>query len=255
MNELSSSSIDAPPAGTFADRTARIPVWRSLALALIVGATLAFCYFGPNPNTPTQAGVVLRLPFWVGDYVGEDQDITAAEKTILPDDTEFARAEYKSPRGDMINCQIVLSGGQRRSIHRPEICLPGQGWNVRGGNAIPIEMPDGSTLDVMKLDLSRPISMKDGQTINLRTVFLYWFVGKNTTTPYHWQRILQTSYDRVAHNLNHRWAYVVVSSPITADFSPQGLNEEQTVEELKQFVRKAAPQFMVQYREKKKSDG
>lgn len=245
MNQLPETSApDAP--GTFSAGTARIPFWRSAVLALVVGAVVAVCYFGPNPNTPTQAGVILKLPIWVGNYLGEDQDVTAAEKTILPDDTEFARAEYRSPRGDKINCQIVLSGGQKRSIHRPEICLPGQGWNVRGGRATPIEMPDGSTLRVMKLDLSRPITLSNGESTTLRSVFLYWFVGKDTTTPYHWERILQTSYDRVAHNLNHRWAYVVVSSPITKDFDPNGRDEEQTVEALKKFIREAAPQFMRQ---------
>ncbi len=237
----------APPPGSIAADTFRIPLWRSLVLLVIVGVTLAYCYFGPNPNTPTQAGVLLDLPIWVGAYLGETQDISAAEKTILPDDTAFARAEYRSPQGDTINCQIVLSGGQRRSIHRPEVCLPGQGWNVRTGTAVPITMEDGSTLDVMKLDLTRPITLNDGTTANLRSVFLYWFVGKDTTTPYHWQRILETSYDRVMRNVNHRWAYVVVSTPITGDFSPRGRDEEQTVSVLKEFIREAAPKFMKQY--------
>lgn len=245
-----SETTTAPqsPAGSFSAGDFRIPLWRSAALLGIVGAALAYCYFGPNPNTPTQAGVTLDLPIWVGDYLGESQEVTAAEKTILPDDTAFARSEYRSPQGDTVNCQIVLSGGQRRSIHRPEICLPGQGWNVRTGTAVPVPMANGSTLEVMKLDLSRPIPLRDGTTGNLRSVFLYWFVGQDTTTPYHWKRILDTSYDRVMRNVNHRWAYVVVSAPVTGDFSPQGRDEEQTLAMLKEFIREAAPKFMKRYR-------
>lgn len=240
------SDFSSDTAGTIESGTFEVPLWRSAVIALAVAATLAICLVGQNPNSPTQAGVRLDLPLSVGDFWGYEQEITESEKTILPGDTQFARRLYVSTnRRNAIDCRIVLSGGQRRSIHRPEICLPGQGWTLRSGEAIPIKLESGHTLDVMKLDLSREDQVGPNEKRRLRAVFLYWFVGKGVTTPYHWNRILRTSYDRVVRNVNHRWAYVIVSSNITADFDPNGKNEEQTVEMLKDFIRKAVPSFQV----------
>jgi hypothetical protein len=37
-------------------------------------------------------------------------------------------------------------------------------------------------------------------------------VGKDKTTDDHFERIFLTSWDRIVHRVNHRWAYVIVSS-------------------------------------------
>ena len=70
------------------------------------------------------------------------------------------------------------------------------------------------------------------------------FVGKGTTTPYHFIRILKTSLDLLLHNVNHRWAYVIVSSPVLAGLSADAESEEQTFHSIKVFVSQLAPQIM-----------
>ena len=59
--------------------------------------------------------------------------------------------------------------------------------------------------------------LADGRTTQARSVFAYWFVGKDRVTPYHWQRIYWTAKDRIFYNTNHRWAYILIHIPIKGD--------------------------------------
>ncbi len=216
-------------------------LWRSIALLAMAGITAAICLSGGELEKGTVAGVRLDLPAIVGGYYGERQDITLAERTMLPLDTEFARRLYHSFDGESINCQIVLSGGEKRSIHRPEVCLPGQGWTIRSGMPVEIELPGRSPMTAMRLDLSRSVERADGSRFELQSVFLYWFVGADKTTAHHWHRILLSSWDRVVHGVHHRWAYVIVSATATQGLQPNGRDVEATFTMLKDFVREMYP--------------
>jgi len=164
-----------------------------LAVALL---GVGLCTMSPETNSATQSGVEMELPDFLGGYLGMDQDISLAEKKILPGDTEFARKTYHNPKGDRILCSIVLAGGEKRSIHRPEVCLPGQGWTIRGGTVRPITLDDGRKINVMDLSLSRDIEVGPGDTRVIRSHYFYFFVGKNVITPYHWKRVFLTSWDQ-----------------------------------------------------------
>lgn len=217
---------------------------RSIVVLALVGATGALCVTTPNINVPSAAGLKMDLPKDIESFVGEDMEVSPSELKLLPKDTEFAKKLYKDPNGDQINCQIVLSGGEKRSIHRPEICLPAQGWNKKSGEVMKIPLDNGQTLSVMKLVISKPIEVQPGVRKELTSLFLYWFVGKDITTPYHWYRILHTDWDRVVNNVNHRWAYVIVSAPVLDGFAMNGKNQEQTLEMLKKFVGEIAPRIL-----------
>ena len=105
------------------------------------------------------------------------------------------------------------------SIHRPELCLPGQGWKIQNEytQSIPVVAAPGGILNVMRMNASRPAQLPNGRTSEVRSVFAYWFVGKDRLTPYHWQRIYWTAKDRVLHNTNHRWAYVLIHVLVSGD--------------------------------------
>lgn len=239
MNTSSPSFLEADPVkGSI---TASI---RALVLLAVAGITVAICLNTPNVNIPSEGGVIMKLPDTVGSFTGKSMEITEVEKTILPKDTQFARMNYKNYKGEEVNCQIVLSGGEKRSIHRPEICLPGQGWTKKSSEVIKVTLDDGRVLPVMKLVISRPIEVKPGVRKELTGLFLYWFVGKNSTTPYHWQRILRSDVDRVFHNVNHRWAYVIVNANVLDGFVPGAKNQEETLEMLKKFIGDVAPELL-----------
>jgi len=217
---------------------------RAGVILLLTAVVYIMCQSSPEASEGTVAGVILHLPDTVMGFTGEDQPVSEAEIRLLPKDTGFAKKAYKDSDGDQVSSQIVLAGGEKRSIHRPEICLPAQGWNLKSGGAVPITLDDGRTLDVMRLIISKPVEIRPGVTKELTSIFLYWFVGKDMTTPYHWMRLAHANWDKVVHNINHRWAYVIVSAPVLNGFSPNGKNQEETMKMLESFVGEIAPKIM-----------
>ncbi len=234
MNDQLSASL--PPATV-------VQPWRVWALTALCLATALACHFSGSADTQAEPGVVLDLPLAVPGYTGYPEPISEAELTQLPKDTEFARKKYLSPEGQTIVASIILSGSDRRSIHRPELCLPGQGWTIRGGAVEPVSLASGRTLDVMALDLSRPLQNDAGQRRTLESLYLYWFIGADKVTPHHWQRIFLTSWDLAFRNVAHRWAYVIVHTLIPSSVREGGADKTQTLDSLKKFTASIVPYF------------
>lgn len=217
---------------------------KSLAVLFLAGLTLAACWLSPQPELSDAAGVKMELPEFIGPYMGDEGTISEGERLILPPDTQFERMIYRSAEGLNIHCSIILSGSQRGSIHRPEICLPGQGWTVKNAHVVEVPLHNGSTLPVMRLLLSRQVSLPGGGKKTVRALNLYWFVGSDRTTPHHFERIFLTSWDRIFRNRAHRWAYVTVLAPITEDtLEYGGKDEAATLETLKRFIADIVPEF------------
>ena len=224
---------------------APIPWWRTAALVVLAAPTLLLCRESAPPDIAPEAGVVMELPTLVGEFWGTSEPVSPSELAMLPGDTAFAKKTYQDLSGTALNAQIVLSGGEKRSIHRPEICLPAQGWTLQSGEVIPVTLSNGRTLDVMKLTVTRQVEVAPGERRAMKSYFLYWFVGKNTTTPYHWVRLAKANWDMVLSKIQHRWAYVIVSAPVLEGFKRDAKNDEQTLEMLKDFIRQAVPKFQI----------
>ncbi len=222
---------------------------RSLAVKLVasiilLAATGAACLVFKPAAGVTEAGVVMHWPDKVLDFTGKHEEPSEAELELLPPDTQFAKKSYSDGKGDYLSAQIVLSGVEHRSIHRPEICLKGQGWNVRGGHIVKVPLKSGRNLDVMVLDITRPVRRANGETAQLPALYAYFFVSKDAETPKHLDRIAITNLDLLFHNKAHRWAYVIAMAQVLEGFTPGGKNREQTLEMLKDFLRETAPQFL-----------
>lgn len=222
-----------------------IPWWRTAVVVVLAGATILLCRESAPPDVVPEAGVVMDLPTLIGEFWGTDEPISPSELALLPKDTEFEKKVYQDMTGNSLTAQIVLSGGEKRSIHRPEVCLPGQGWTVQAGEVLPVTLTNGRIIEVMKLTLNREIEVAPGDRRNLKSYFLYWFVGKDTTTPHHLVRLAKTNWDMVFRKLQHRWAYVIVSAPVLEGFRPGAQTDQQTLDMLKDFIRQAVPQFQI----------
>ena len=215
-----------------------------LALALL---TIGLCWLLPAEQAGSETGVVMELPYRIGPLWGSSEPVSQTELAVLPPDTTFARKTYGLPasdRLDQILCSIVLSGREKRSIHRPERCLPGQGWTVRDSQVVNVGLNSGRVLPVTALLLERSLTLENKQTVPLQSYYLYWYVGKNVSTPYSWQRVLLTNWDLIRYRLNQRWAYVIVSAYITGGLLPNGHGPEETLGNLKQFIRDSVPSFI-----------
>ncbi|MFQ3670623.1 MAG: exosortase C-terminal domain/associated protein EpsI [Verrucomicrobiia bacterium] len=224
-------------------RVVEVPWWRGFVALAACGLTVLVCQMTPEVNSSPEAGVRMELPVGLGRFVSVEGEVSRAERMLLPDDTEFARRIYISPTGDEILCSIVLSGGERRSIHRPEVCLPGQGWTIKTQETVPVPLHNGQTLRVTNLVLEREVQVGPNDRRKIESFYMYWFVGRDVVTHSHWERVLMSSWDRLTRNLNHRWAYVIVSSNIGSTIRPGGRSPEETREMMKQFIADIVPTF------------
>jgi len=214
----------------------RKSLWRGFILVLLTGLTLLACQLFHDVDAKTEPGVVMNLPDSVGDYLGFDTDITESEHLILPRDTEFAKKRYEGFDLPEITTEIVLSGAQRQSIHRPQVCLVGQGWAIQKEETIPITLADGRVQKVRKLTLVRT---QEG--VQIMGYFIYWFIGKDKTTDDHVERIFLTSWDRIVHRVNHRWAYVIVSSSLNPGLKITEQEKNQVLSDLISFTGQMIP--------------
>jgi len=152
------------------------------------------------------------LPQFIGtDWIGQEAEVTTVEREMLPADTGYARRLYVSldDRREQVFVSIVLSGQDRSSIHRPELCLVGQGWSIVGHT----ETVFGEVVPASLLRLEREFVAEDGTHRRVPAIFAYWFVGRDLTVATTWERMFHTALNRLRLRPD-RWAYVVVQAAV-----------------------------------------
>ena len=235
---------------TTATSHAIIPPWRSAAIfGFAVLIALVF-FFTPPVFLPKEPGVVMDLPDEVklagldgGHFYGSTAPVSDAEHRMLPKDTEYARKDYDDFHRHQIYFSIVLSGLQQYTIHPPEVCLVAQGWNLLKHENIPIALDSGRQLTVCNITMERNEPDKQGHPRLRKAYYMYWYVTDGITTASHLERNLRSSWDRVVHGRDHRWAYVIAQSYITDSVYPGGMDADQTREMLTAFIRQIVPTF------------
>lgn len=227
---------------------------RGLILAALTVGTGVLCQTTKKPLMGIESGVAMDLPVTIPGMISENRTHSPdpAEKAMLPSDTEFSKAVYFTPGADastrdVVHFEIVLSGAERRSIHRPEVCLQGQGWTLLKSGTRRIAIRDRE-LEVSDLYISREETTKDGGRRTRRAHFFYWFVGNDVTTPGHVGRLWLTLRDNILHGVNHRWAYASVLALVTEDQPASETGErqrssEETAAMLEKFIASIAPHF------------
>lgn len=212
-----------------------------VVIGLMVATSLALA-FTVDVTMTDQAGIKVVLPDRVGEWRGDeirfcqapscqeahgvnqlaDRDVcptcggkldtmTKAERDLLPADTLVLKKRYEAPDGRTVYASIVMSGRERASIHRPQVCLVGQGNEITRSEVIPVDLEGRQPLDVMVLDMLRRWRTKDGRNAEHTSYYAYWFVGKGRETASHLMRMYWMAADRIFHNRSHRWAYISVS--------------------------------------------
>jgi exosortase len=157
----------------------------------------------------------VALPNTLGiDWVGQDAQVSAVEREVLPPDTGYSRKNYVSlrDRRQAVFVSIVLSGRDRTSIHRPELCLVGQGWTITGRTTHEFawnSATPGAKIPATILRIEREFTDDRGHKVKVPALLAYWFVGADRVVASHWERIFYTSFDRLRHLQSHRWAYVL----------------------------------------------
>lgn len=137
---------------------------------------------------------------------GKLDRMAMAERATLPADTLITRKLYRSATGPEILATIVLAGRDKRSIHRPQDCLPSQGFDITTQTIMSIPIEGAPTLDTTLIEATPSPSSRVNPSSRL--LLSYWFVGGGRVTPHHLQRALWMTWDIIVHGRRSRWAYV-----------------------------------------------
>ncbi|MGA2247568.1 MAG: exosortase-associated EpsI family protein [Verrucomicrobiota bacterium] len=160
----------------------------------------------------------------------------------LPRDTSFGQRLYQAADGFQVVGNVVLMGSSRASIHKPQICMTAQGWDIDDAvsheETVHLDHPVPYDLPVMRLVATRRGQL-NGQTVTQRGVYVYWFVDADRCTASHQKRMLWMAHDVVVKNELDRWAYV----SYFAKCDPG--QEEATFGRLRQLIAASVPQFQL----------
>jgi exosortase len=157
-----------------------------------------------------------ELPTYLGsDWMGHRIEPEAIEREILPPDTGFSRKLYLNLErpGERVLLSIVLSGRDRTSIHRPELCLVGQGWTIDRTSTQRFNYPgkEGGGFDATVLSVHRE-TRGTTSAVTEPEIVAYWFVGDGRVVASQGERMLYDAWTRIAHGRAPRWAYVFLQT-------------------------------------------
>ena len=142
----------------------------------------------------------------------EEQEISEAELKILPKDTAVVKKVYVSNSGAHVLASFVIGGTSRASIHRPELCLPSQGFVMSNPRNF-----DAGGRPWHAIDVAKP---GGAEAVEAYT----FFNQEDYRTASHTQRIWKDVFDRSVLNRVDRWVMLTVHAT--------GLTEQ----ELKAFL-------------------
>ncbi len=133
--------------------------------------------------------------------------ISLGEHRILPSDTQFLRRLYRVSSGAEFLVSAIIGGQTKSSIHRPELCLPAQGYLM----SRPADMAVGG----------RPFHVVEIQAPGgLPGTMAYTFFNQDgVRTASHVRRIMTDVWDRSFHNRIDRWVMVTVHVSAPSGFS------------------------------------
>jgi EpsI family protein len=198
-----------------------------LGAVLAAGFSLVFLIPKSPPQNP--ASVRTTLPESIPGWTSRELPVSAYEQQSLGLETRFAKRAYRNPEGDEVQVIVVFSGSDMNtSIHRPERCLPAQGWTIIQNSPVEVPLPDRSRLAVTRLKNLRSIQDPAGRPRLVSNIAYYWFVGHRRLTRSHLTRSWVDVRDRILWNSDQRWAYLTASAVVTAGLQPGGKDEAAT---------------------------
>jgi EpsI family protein len=214
---------------------------RLVILQSLLAVGLGSVFFVPKDIRMQPSAIGLSLPQSVGDWQGTDQPVSQGEREILGPDTQFSRKSYTNAVGDEIYASVVISGpDMNTSIHRPERCLPAQGWTIADSSTATLPTAGGS-MKATRLHNIRAMRADNGEQVTINSINYYWFVGHSDVTASHFERTWIDIRDRLLNGRNQQWAYVTVVGIVTKDFKIFGRTEKQTDELLRGFMKDFVP--------------
>jgi hypothetical protein len=185
----------------------------------------------------------ILLPEKVLDYTSEKVPIDQVVFNYLPADTSYGQRKYTAPDGFAVLANAVLMGTDRTSIHKPQICLHAQGWQLDPTPPpakIAMDQPYPYDLPVIKLTATRE-TLSSGQAVRMRGLYVYWYVadGALSADASGFERMWMMGRDLLHTGTLQRWAYISYFAVCAPG------EEEATFERMKGLIRASVPQFQL----------
>ena len=136
----------------------------------------------------------------IDGYTSEPVEVSEAEHHTLPADTQFDKRCYTDADGNRFQVSAVIGGKSKSSIHRPELCLPTQGFQMMSPHAA-----ESGGVEWHLVTLARGAVPACG--------FAYTFFNQDGyRTSSHLKRIFRDVWDRSIRGRIDRWVMVTVYS-------------------------------------------
>lgn len=226
---------------------------RALLPAAVLAAMLGIILSLPQKDVLVEASISPDMPTGTAltGWYGQKTQETEAERQILAADTKFSKVNYRAASLDdfgfsdskapVIDASIVFSGqDMNASIHRPELCLPAQGFRNLTGRPATVELANGKTLAFTRLSSERPRSERRGDSVHF--IHYYVFVGKGHIKSTHMQRVMQDMYDRLFTGTVERWAYFQIGTYWGDDI---GISEADADRNLQRLISALLPRIIL----------
>ena len=176
-------------------KTLVIPVLTVLVIAA------AMCFQGLSPKPTLADAPAVSLPDIEGCTVS-NLPPSEAELTVLPRDTRIEKRLYQEPSGHWFMVSLVIGGREKGSIHRPELCLPSQGFLMTEPHAVDVGQTPWRILT---------LASNDGTGRGLGFAYTF-FNQEGFRTSSHVRRIFRDVLDRSLLARIDRWVMVTVLS-------------------------------------------
>lgn len=239
----------APPEPSPAAADAGISHTRRMSVAAVAVALAGIGVCAATNVNPSiaESGVFMTLPLQFGSYQGQPHDMTAIERNNLDPGVTLVRSQYMSADRRMIEATIIQSGVGGRTLHRPEVCLPGQGWSITDRIPVPMRLPSGRVIQATALRMFHDFGTEPGVRKRVHGLNIYWYIGSDGTTSADYYDHIRIGYiDAVFKNLSHRWSMASFFLPLPDDTlgMVDPMQEATAMEELRDFAGQIAGKFM-----------
>jgi hypothetical protein len=191
---------------------------------------------------PGSKNLEVVLPEKVPGFTYEWMPQAAIVTNVLPKDTSYGQCRYSASDDFWVQTTVVLMGTDRGSMHKPQFCLTGAGWNITKTEvvSIPLEKPAPYDLPVIKLTAST-LHKENGREQQISGIYVYWYVceDKISASPTGTDRMWSMAKNLMTTGVLERWAYISYFTPCHPGM------EDAAFERTKKLIAASVPEFQL----------
>lgn len=132
--------------------------WQTQNAVKVILASLLFAVVASSPLVERDEFVISSKPFssfpqMLGKWKANEKRLPAA----IIDSSDYYNGTFTSPKGKGINLYIAYYADQKLGAapHSPELCIPGDGWEITSNEPYKLKSNKGEVIDVNRLIITK----------------------------------------------------------------------------------------------------